>query len=150
MNTYVRAMIASFVATVVLSILMLVKSMMGVMPQLDLVHMLSDMAHAYLGIEAGLWFGWIMHFMIGTVLWGLLYALLHRHLPGTSALAKGVTFGALAWLLMMLVPMPMAGAGLFGMKLGLMAPMMTLVLHLIWGAVLGATYAGLGRSVASA
>lgn len=150
MNTYVRAMIAGFIATVVLSILMLVKSMMGVMPQLDLIHMLSDVARAYLGIEAGPWFGWVMHFMIGTVLWGLLYALLHRHLPGGSALAKGVTFGALAWFLMMLVPMPMAGAGLFGMKLGLMAPMMTLVLHLIWGAVLGTTYAGLGRSVASA
>ena len=59
-------------------------------------------------------------------------------------------FGALAWLLMMLIPMPMAGAGLFVMKMGMMTPIMTLVLHLIWGAVLGATYRGLGRSTSNA
>jgi hypothetical protein len=34
--------------------------------------------------------------------------------------------------------MPMAGAWLFGMAMGLMAPVMTLVLHVIFGAVLGA------------
>jgi hypothetical protein len=34
----------------------------------------------------------------------------------------------------------MAGAGLFGVKLGMIAPVMTLILHLIWGAVLGYTY----------
>jgi hypothetical protein len=42
--------------------------------------------------------------------------------------------------------MPMAGAGLFGMNMGVMAPMMTLVLHLIFGAVLGWVY---GRSAVS-
>jgi hypothetical protein len=64
--------------------------------------------------------------------------------------AKGLSFGVLAWLLMMLIPLPLAGAGLFGMRMGMMAPVMTLVLHLVWGAVLGATYAGLIRSAASA
>ena len=38
---------------------------------------------------------------------------------------------------MMLVLMPMAGAGLFGINMGIMASMMTLVLHLIFGAVPG-------------
>lgn len=33
--------------------------------------------------------------------------------------------------------MPMAGAGFFGLALGMMAPIMTLILHLIWDAVLG-------------
>jgi hypothetical protein len=47
---------------------------------------------------------------------------------------------------MMVVLMPMAGAGLFGMNMGVMAPMMTLVLHLIFGAVLGWVY---GRSAVS-
>lgn len=36
--------------------------------------------------------------------------------------------------------MPMAGKGLFGMHIGIMAPTMTLVLHLIFGAVLGWVY----------
>lgn len=42
--------------------------------------------------------------------------------------------------------MPMAGAGIFGLNLGMMAPVMTLVLHLIYGAVLGAVYAALLNS----
>ena len=48
-----------------------------------------------------------------------------------------------AWLMMMVGPMPMAGAGLFGMHFGLMAPMMTLVLHIIFGAVMGFAFARL-------
>nr|WP_244483514.1 DUF6789 family protein [Mesorhizobium sp. 1M-11] len=41
---------------------------------------------------------------------------------------------------MMILPMPMAGAGLFGLALGMMAPVMTLILHFIWGAVLGVMF----------
>jgi hypothetical protein len=61
-------------------------------------------------------------------------------IPGSGAVLKGVLFGIAAWLGMMIMVMPMAGAGLFGMAFGIMAPMMTLVLHIIFGAVLGAVY----------
>lgn len=150
MNTYTRAMTAGFVATVVLSALMLMKSMMGVMPELDLPNMLAGMAHNMMGLPANPAVGWVIHFMIGAVVWGIGFALLYKVLPGAGLVAKGLVFGALAWVLMMLIPMPLAGAGLFAMKLGMMAPVMTLVLHLIWGAVLGATFGALGRSGASA
>ncbi|MEO8848412.1 MAG: hypothetical protein ABI440_07270 [Casimicrobiaceae bacterium] len=42
-----------------------------------------------------------------------------------------IVFAIGAWLGMMIVVMPMAGAGLFGMKLGPMAPIMTLIVHII-------------------
>lgn len=149
MNVYSRAMIAGFVATVVLSVLMLMKSMMGVMPGLDVIRMLTGMAHDMMGLPANPAVGWMLHFLIGTVLWGIGFALFYKVLPGGSAVVKGIGFGVLAWVLMMLIPMPMAGAGLFGMKMGMMAPVMTLVLHLIWGAALGATFGALSRSVAT-
>ena len=41
---------------------------------------------------------------------------------------------------MMVVLMPMAGKGFFGLGIGWMAPVMTLMLHLIFGAVLGWVY----------
>lgn len=150
MNTYIRAMISGFVATVVLSALMLIKSLMGVMPELDLPTMLAGMAHDMMGVPANPAIGWVLHFMIGTVVWGIGFALLYKVLPGGRPIGKGLAFGVLAWVLMMLIPMPMAGAGLFAMKMGVMAPVITLVLHLIWGAVLGATYGGLGRSTTNA
>jgi uncharacterized membrane protein YagU involved in acid resistance len=136
MNIYIRSMIAGLAATVVLSILMVMKGMMGLMPELDVIAMLSQMAQDMMGF-GGAGLAWVMHFMIGTVLWGILFVLLYEKPPGVGAVVKGMSFGVLAWLLMMIGPMPMAGAGLFGLGLGMMAPVMTLVLHIIFGAVLG-------------
>jgi hypothetical protein len=90
-----------------------------------------------------MWLGWLIHFLIGTVLWGGLYALFFDKLPTSSPVGKAVVFAVGAWLLMMIMAMPMAGAGLFGLKLGMMAPIMTLVLHVIWGLVLGGVFSGL-------
>lgn len=139
MNIYVRSMIAGFTATVVLSLLMIMKSMVGMMPELDVISMLSGMSQSMMGF-GGAGLGWLVHFLIGTVLWGVLFALLYDWLPGSEPVMKGISFGVLAWLLMMLLPMPMAGAGFFGLALGMMAPVMTLILHIIWGAVFGVVF----------
>jgi len=72
--------------------------------------------------------------------WGSLFPIFDAIVPGGSHWLKGTLFGIGAWLLMMILVMPMAGAGLFGMALGIMVPIATLVLHLIFGAVLGGTY----------
>lgn len=147
MGTYARSMVAGFAATVVLSLLMMMKSKMGIMPELDVISMLGKMSQDMMGV-GGAAIGWLLHFMIGTVAWGVLFALLYRILPGAGAVMKGISFGILAWLMMMIGPMPMSGAGLFGMNLGLTAPIMTLMLHIIFGAVLGWVFGRL--SVASA
>ena len=83
MTNLKNGFMVGFVSTVVLTVLMVAKGMMGVMPALDVAAMLS----------------------------------------------------------MMIVVMPMAGAGFFGINLGMMAPVMTLVLHIIFGVVLGKVYA---------
>lgn len=134
MNKIIAGAVAGFAATVVLSVMMIAKGMMGIIPELDVIAMLSAM----MGAPAVM--GWMGHFMIGTLAWGIGFALLYDMIPGSSAVAKGVVFGIAAWLGMMVMVMPMAGAGLFGMAMGIMAPMMTLVLHVIFGAVLGAVY----------
>lgn len=134
MNKITAGLGAGFIATVVLSAMMLAKGMMGVMPELDIAAMLGAM----MGASAGM--GWLGHFIIGTVAWGGGFALLYGLIPGGTALIKGIVFGIAAWFGMMIMVMPMAGAGLFGMSFGIMAPMMTLVLHIIYGAVLGTAY----------
>ncbi len=150
MNNYVRGMMAGFVATIALSVLMVLKGMMGLMPHLNVIHMLARMAHGYMGMPATPALGWVLHFLIGSVVWGLAFAFLFSRLPGASAVIKGLVFGVLAWLLMMILPMPMAGAGFFGLKMGLMAPVMTLILHLIYGVVLGYVYGLLNKSPTTA
>lgn len=137
MSNIVRGLIAGFVATLVLSALMVMKQMIGFMPELDVAAMLTSMLSL-----PSVAFGWIMHFMIGTIAWGVGYAVLRPYLPGGS-IWSGVLFGTAAWLMMMIAVMPMAGAGLFGLQIGVMAPIMTFMLHAIFGAVLGGVYQAL-------
>jgi hypothetical protein len=126
-------LISGLVATIALSIIMVVKTKMGVMPELNAIKMLAGM------MGSSLIMGWVAHFIIGIFVWGILFALLVNKLPG-GVMISAILFSIGAWLIMMLGPMPMAGEGLFGLKLGMMAPVATLMLHIIWGVVLGFVY----------
>ncbi|WP_104018407.1 DUF6789 family protein [Roseovarius nitratireducens] len=135
MTNIAKGMLAGLAATVALSLMMLMKGAMGLMPALDPISMIAMM----MGVSTAI--AWGVHFMIGTVVWGGAFALLESYLPGGELWLKGVVFGIGAWLIMMVAMMPMAGAGFFGMQLGMMAPIMTLVMHIAFGAVLGGVYA---------
>lgn len=116
------------------------------LPQMNANKLLAGMTHGYLGIPMTPLAGWVIHVLIGSVLWGILFALLFYRLPGHVASVKGLLFGTIAWLLMMILVMPMAGAGFFGVHLGPGAPIATLVLHWVYGAVLGVVYGKLSAS----
>ena len=131
-----KGLAAGAAATAVLSMLMVMKAAMGVMPELDLPKMISGMMGAS-GVPA---VGWAVHIMIGVVGYGVAIALLEGRLPGKSTIAARRLDRFGGWMIMMAMLMPMAGAGFFGMALGMMAPMMTFVLHLIFGAVLGGVF----------
>lgn len=130
MGNFGKGILGGLVGTAVLSALMLMKTAMGVMPQLDVIRMLAGM----MGISSAM--AWGIHFMIGAI-WGVLFALSFRAIPGGGPVVKGIVFGMVAWLMMMVMVMPMAGAGFFGMTMGMMAPVMTLMLHLVFGALMG-------------
>ena len=62
-----------------------------------------------------------------------------QYLPG-SYRVRGVLFAIAAWLGMMVVLMPMAGAGVFGLNRGMMVPVAALAMHVVFGLVLGSIY----------
>jgi len=127
-----RGIAAGFVATVMLSALMLMKHSVGLMPELDPIAMITAMVGASSPAV-----GWIGHFVIGSIFWGVGFAIVSLYLSGSYPL-RGAVFAVDAWLMMMMVVMPMAGAGLFGLGLGMMAPVATLALHVVFG-LLGGT-----------
>jgi hypothetical protein len=140
---------AGLVATLVLSALMVVKTMVGLMPQMSFPGLLA----ALMGAPGKLLVGWIVHFMIGVIAYGTAIAWIAKSGRGNSFIVQGVLIAVVGWLTMMAVLMPMAGAGLFGLGMGIGVPVMTLVLHLIFGAVLGWMYGRLAlprREAASA
>jgi len=145
MNTYTTGIVAGLIATIVLSALMLLKGMMGMMPDLDVIAMIAGM------MGASALIGWIAHFMIGAI-YGLVFSQVAGHGTTGATVARGVGLGIAGWLVMMIVLMPMAGGGVFGMAMpsGMMVPVATLMLHVVFGAVLGFSFAKLtGDATAS-
>jgi hypothetical protein len=138
-----KGVAAGFVGTLVLSALMIGKAFAGLAPQLNAISMLAGI------LGTGLAGGWLAHFIIGTIFWGGLFGWLAPHVPGGSSWLKGTIFSVGPWILMMILVMPLAGAGLFGLTLGVLAPVMTLVLHLIFGAVMGVTYGAMTTHAAT-
>ena len=134
MQNISAGLLGGLVATVALTAMMVVQGMMGVMPGLNVAAMIG----AIMGSSVAV--GWIIHFMIHTIVGGGGFAVLYNVIPGGSAPVKGIVYGIVAWLVLMFIVMPMAGVGLFGLDLGMMAPVMVLVLHIIFGAVLGFVY----------
>lgn len=134
-------MLAGLTATVVLSAVMVVaKAWAHTLSAFNVIQMIHSLTGGPLIL------GWVGHFFIGALFWGVLFSLVYRQLPGGIGLLKGMVFGALAWLAMMLVFLPLVGAGFFGLAMGWPMALFALALHLGYGAVLGSGYAGLMRS----
>ncbi len=126
-----NGLVAGFVGSAVLAVMFVIKAMMGITPQLDIIVMLSSM------MGAPLVMGWVVHFVIGTFVWGGLFVVANGLIPGSTQTLKGIVLGLFAWLMMMVAVMPMAGAGFFGLNFGLIGLAMPLALHIVYGAVLG-------------
>jgi len=133
MNKIVKGISAGLVATIVLSLLMIMKAKMGLMPDLNVIKMLASKMGGALAM------GWMAHVVIGLG-YGVIYSLFSNNIPTSSPVSKGMILGVVGWLMMMLIIMPMMGAGLFAQNMGMKAPIMTLMLHLIFGAVLGFSF----------
>jgi hypothetical protein len=124
-----RGIIAGLVATAALSA-MLMKQSMGLTPELDLIAVITAMAGASSPVV-----GWIGHFVIGAVFWEVAFAIVSPYLPDplrfrgpifASRIAKEVDRSD-----------GDSGAGVFARSLGMMAPVTTLVLHVLCLAALG-------------
>jgi hypothetical protein len=134
-----RGLIAGLVATIVLSAAMLFRESKGVMPELDPIDMITAVSGT--GSRAA---GWIGHFVIGTIFWGGGFEIVNPYLPGPYWL-RGTIFAVGAWLAIMIVVMPVDGAGRFGFGRGTMVAVTTLLLHVLFGLVMGGVYGVLGK-----
>jgi hypothetical protein len=134
MSNSMKGIISGFVATVVLSLMLVLKFQFQLVPeQYSLMTMLSKIA-------GGVPSAWADHFIIGVLVWGLVYSGFDPALPRLPHWFKGLMFGVIAWVVAMVVFLPFVGGGLFGSKVGILAAVIPLVQHLIYGLVLGITF----------
>jgi hypothetical protein len=129
-----KGMIAGLVATIVLSGLLLFKGSMDLASHLSIIQLLTQLG-SISAVQA-----WMDHFIVGVIVWGLLFAAYDSMATRPAHWLKGLIFGIFAWVLMMVLFMPLAKAGMFGSKIGIEAPLVTLIYHLVYGLVLGTVY----------
>jgi uncharacterized membrane protein YagU involved in acid resistance len=82
--------------------------------------------------------GMILHFLVGSVIFALVYAFVFfRFLPG-KPWQKGVLSGVIFWLALEVLMMPMVGGGFFSSQMGGMKVVLAaLIAHLVYGVALG-------------
>ena len=132
---------AGFVATIYLSLFMIAKARVGLTPALDPLRDIAALADKFASVKLSSRACWIGHFIMGSLVWGVAYAVFQPVLPGGEPWVKGLVFGALAWLVSMALFMPMAEEGFFGKKIGVPGVVVSLLLHLVFGFVVGNVYA---------
>lgn len=135
-----RGVLAGLIATLTISLLMVLRLSAGIMTEYDPIEIMNLTAHGLLGTVDSRLVGWPLHFLVGTVLWGIVFVLLEARIPGRSRLRKGALFGVVVWLVLMVTVFPAAGSGFFALGFGLTVPVMTFLVHLVYGAALGGVY----------
>ena len=134
MSNSLRGMLAGLFATLVLSGILVLKAQMGLWPEVNIIRLLVNLGSIQT-VAA-----WMDHFIVGVVVYGLLFGAFDSMWESRAYWLKGLIFGVFAWLLMMVLFMPLAKAGWFGTRIGPSALYVTLGMHLIFGLVLGVTY----------
>jgi len=122
-------------ATFVTAALMLMNNAIREIPELHIVRTLS----AILGTPDHVAVAWLVFLAIGILL-GVVFAVIAPRFPIRSNMVKGLLFGFAVWLGMMLLIMPLAGAGFFAVNRPAVVPMATLVLSLVYGMILATSY----------
>jgi len=138
-----RAVLAGLIATIVMSI---VQAMAPIMrfPGMDIAAMVGSMLGGSLAA------GWIVHLMMGTILWASVYAYFVEPRLGGAAWVRGLTYGFLLAAFVLIIGFPLVGAmfssltpkpGFLGIGMGgAMGTTGVVVGHLVYGLVLGAVY----------
>ena len=134
MISFKNALTAGCVATVVVGSALVMKNAMKLLPDVHLAQTLSSV------FDGSLVAGGVAFFVIWAVIFGLAYAWLAPLIPVRSNQMKGIVFGFGVWLVMMLVLMPAAGAGVFALHRSATVAAFHLVLMLVYGSVLAALY----------
>jgi len=127
-----KAVYGGVAGTVVLTMIALVVAPMMTGEPMDIAALLGTMV-------GGLTMGWVVHLVMGIVIFPLVYAnIVYSYLSG-SGLKRGLILGVALWLAAVIIVMPMAGTGFMMANIGgLMAVMASLVGHLLYGGLLGA------------
>jgi len=139
----IAGFIATFAMTAAIAVAYGIANALGDASGTTLERWFHALSHNRLTEDVGNRFfvGMILNLLLGLV-WGIVYARIGEpHLAG-PAWRRGVTFATIPFVLSITVFFPMAGIGVFGNEIdaGILPVLGSLILHVIYGSVLGTVY----------
>jgi uncharacterized protein DUF6789 len=143
-----KAVIAGFCGSIAHTLLMYLKSRIGLLPSFQPYESLQAALSHLIGGQVNPVVPWVLSFLNGSTILSFAFDHLYPHLPGRSGLTKGLAFGVAGWLAMGLVFFPLIGLGPFaaGLGLGVAPALFSLAMILTYSLVLGAVYGALNSS----
>lgn len=138
-------MIAGICGSVAHTLLMYLKSRIGLLPSFQPYETLQAALSHVTGGQVNPVVPWALSFLNGATILGFAFGHLYSRLPGQSGLAKGLAFGVAGWLAMGLLFFPLIGLGPFatGLGLGVAPALFSLAMILTYSLVLGSVYSAL-------
>lgn len=140
-----KSVVAGLSGTIAHSLLMYFKARSGVLPAFQPYQSFQVALSSWSSRDIPSIVPWVLSFLNGTTILGVLFGLLNRLLPGRNGATKGLVFGLVGWLVMGLFFFPLIGLGPFasGTGLGIAPALFSLAMLLIYSVVMGSVYAKL-------
>jgi hypothetical protein len=140
-----KSLVATLAGSAAHSLLMYFKSQFNILPTFEPYKALQIALDRFVGNSASPLLSWLISFLSGATIIGLLFGRIYQLLPGRSGLTKGVIFGLLGWVIMGLIIFPLLGFGVFATQIGSnFAPaFFSLGMLLAYSVVMGLVYAAL-------
>src|SRR5260370_10915357 len=98
-----RAMVGGLTEKIIMAIIKEMAPMMG-LPRMDIAVMVGSMFGGSLVV------GWIVHLMMGTILWAAVYAYIVEPRLGGAPWVRGLTYGFLLAVFVLIMGFPVVGA----------------------------------------
>jgi Family of unknown function (DUF6789) len=144
-----RSLVAGSAATLVHFLFMYFKSRLGLLPAFQPYHSFQIALSRWVGSDVPAIVPWLLSFLNGMTLIGLLFGRIIQRLPGRSGAAKGLSFGVIGWLLLNLIFFPLIDRGPFALRVGagIGPALLSLAMMLTYSIVLGIVYIALDQPV---
>jgi hypothetical protein len=138
-----KPMVAGLCGTAAHYALMYFKARTGLLPTFQPYQALQATLGELVGHDVHPLVPWLISFANGMAVLGFAFGRLYRSIPGRTGLVKGLTFGAVGWLLMNLAFLPALGLGAFGVAagLGIRPALFTFAMVQTYTLVMGQVYA---------
>lgn len=138
MSRVKQGLVVGFIGTAVVSLVEAVNILF-----LKMFLPFPEVIARFIGQAGNLPLGWVLHFIMGTVILGPLFVYLYPKLPTNTPITRGILFAVACWAALLLLLTMTGDRRLFTGSDGFGVFGFMLICHMIFGGVMGNVYARL-------